>query len=72
MDLCQCSSNAFVEGMFWLSICPLSAQRALRAGDRVDVNFFESREFAPFQDVLDGELKRLSTTGKYVQKKKLR
>ena len=40
-------------------------QRALRAADRVDVNFFESSEFAPFRDVLDGELKRLNATGKY-------
>ena len=45
-------------------------QRALRTADRVDVNFFESSEFAPFRDVLDGELKWLNATGKYVHKKK--
>ena len=45
-------------------------QRALRAADRVDVNFFESSDFAPFRDALDGKLKRLNATGKYVHKKK--
>ena len=45
-------------------------QRALRSADRVDVNFFESSEFAPLRDVLDGELKWLNATGKYVHKKK--
>ena len=34
------------------------------------MNFFESSEFAPFQDLLDGELKRLNATGNYVHKKK--
>ena len=34
------------------------------------MNFFESSEFVQFQDVLDGELKRLNATRKYVHKKK--
>ena len=45
-------------------------QRALRATDQVDVKFFESSEFASFRDVLDGDLKWLNATGKYVHKKK--
>ena len=42
-------------------------QRALRVAD---VNFFESSDYAPVQEVLDGELKWLNTTGKYVHKRK--
>ncbi len=45
-------------------------QRALRAAGRVGVNFFDSRVFTPFRDVLDGELKRLHATGEYVHKRK--
>ena len=44
-------------------------QRALRnAGN--DINFFEQSQFAEFQAVLDGELKQLNATGKFVHKKK--
>jgi len=49
-------------------VCGL--QRALRAGDR-DINFFEQFEFSQFRDVLDGELKRLNSTGKYILKRKV-
>lgn len=45
-------------------------QRVLRAANRPEVNFFDNHEFAPFCDVLDGELKRLNGTGKYIHKKK--
>ena len=45
-------------------------QRALRAADWVDINFFEISEFALFWYVLDGELKQLNATGKYMHEKK--
>ena len=45
-------------------------QRVLRAAGRVDINFFDGKEFAPFRELLDGELKTLNGTGKYVYKKK--
>ena len=44
-------------------------QRGLRNADR-DINFFEQFEFAQFRLVLDGELKRLNSTGNYILKKK--
>ena len=43
--------------------------QALRNADR-DINFFEQFTFCHFRSVLDGELKRLNATGKYVHKKK--
>jgi len=45
-------------------------QRALRVGDQ-DINFFEQFEFSQVRAVLDGELKRLNSTGNYVHKKKV-
>ena len=44
-------------------------QRSLRSSDH-DVNFFEQFRFVNFRSVLDGELKRLNGTGKYIHKKK--
>ena len=48
-------------------ICGL--QRALRNADQ-DINFFDQFQFAQFHNILDGELKRLNGTGKYIHKKK--
>ena len=45
-------------------------QRALRDFDR-EIIFFEQFTFSHFRSVLDGELKRLNSTGKYVHKKKV-
>ena len=45
-------------------------QRALRAAGNTDINFFDGKEFAPFRELLDGELKSLNSTGKYVYKRK--
>ena len=45
-------------------------QWALRAASNVDINLFDGKEFAPFHDLLDGELKSLNGTGKYIYKKK--
>jgi hypothetical protein len=44
-------------------------QRALRNADH-DVNCFEQFTFSHFRSVLDGQLKRLNATGKYIHKKK--
>ena len=44
-------------------------QRFLRDMN-MDVNFFEGYKFSQFRSVLDGELKRLNGTGKYIHKKK--
>ena len=45
-------------------------QRAIRAAGNTDINFFDGKEFTPFCKLMDGELKRLNGTGKYVYKKK--
>ena len=45
-------------------------QQALRAAGYVDINLFDDKEFAPFRDLLDGELKSLNGTDKYIYKKK--
>jgi len=45
-------------------------QRAMRAAGKIDINFFDGKEFAPLCDFTDGELKRLNSTGKYVNKKR--
>ena len=45
-------------------------QRALRAAGNTGINFFDGEEFAPFRDLLDGELKSLNGTGKYIYKKR--
>jgi hypothetical protein len=44
-------------------------QQALRNADN-DVNCFEQFTFSHFRSVLDGQLKRLNATGKYIHKKK--
>jgi len=44
-------------------------QRALRNAER-DINFFEQFQFVQFCAVLDGELKQLNATGKFIHKKK--
>ena len=43
-------------------------QRAIRAAGNTDINFFDGKEFTPFRELMDGELKRLNGTGKYVYK----
>ena len=45
-------------------------QQALRAAGNADINLFDGKEFAPFRDLLDGELKSLNGTGKYIYKKR--
>ena len=45
-------------------------QRAIRAAGNTDINFFDGKEFTPFRELMDGELKRPNGTGKYVYKKK--
>ena len=45
-------------------------QRALRACDRTDTNFFDASDFAQFRNVLDGELKNMNATRKYITKRK--
>ena len=44
-------------------------QRALRNTGK-DINFFDQFQFSEFRAVLDGELKKLNATGKFVHKKK--
>ena len=45
-------------------------QRSLRNADCGDINLFEDSNFTEFRGVLDGKLKQLNRTGKYVEKKK--
>jgi len=45
-------------------------QRAIRAAGNTDINFSDGKLFAPFRELMNGELKRLNGTGKYVYKKK--
>lgn len=45
-------------------------QQALRAAGNADINLFDGKEFAPFRDLLDDELRSLNGTGKYIYKKR--
>ena len=45
-------------------------QQSLRNADRGNINLFEDSNFTEFRGVLDGKLKQLNRTGKYVEKKK--
>ena len=45
-------------------------QKALRVAGNTDINFFDSKEFVPFHGLLDGDLKSLNSTSKYVYKRK--
>ena len=42
----------------------------LENADQAAINIFEDNDFAEFRGVLDGKLKLLNRTGKYVEKKK--
>ena len=44
--------------------------RSLKDNHRSEVNIFDDAELAEFRGVLDGQLKALNRTGKYVEKKK--
>ena len=45
-------------------------QWSFRNGDCGDINSFEDSNFTEFRGVLDGKLKQLNRTGKYLEKKK--
>ena len=45
-------------------------QWSLRNANRADINIFEDSNFTQFRGVLDGKLKQLNRTGKYVEKRK--
>ena len=45
-------------------------QRSLRNANHADINIFEDSNFTEFCGVLDGKLKQLNRTGKYVEKKR--
>ena len=42
---------------------------ALRVGDKPEVNVFTDPIFAPFKFTLDGQMKKLQSTGKYETRK---
>jgi len=44
--------------------------RTIRAVGNTGINFFDSKVFAPFRELMDSELKRLNGTGRYVYKNK--
>ena len=48
-------------------ICGL--QRQLRERGRADIKIFDNPSFHDFRSTLDGEMKRLNSTGNYVNKK---
>ena len=47
-------------------------QIAFRAAGNTDINVFDGKEFAPFRELLDSEVKSLNSTGTYVYKRKLK
>ena len=44
--------------------------RSLKDNNRNEINIFADNEFAEFRGVLDGQLKTLNRTGKYIEKKR--
>lgn len=67
LEVRKSNGDAYPPNSLYQIVCGL--QRYLRNHGRADIKLFDNPAFHGFRSTLDGEMKRLNATGKYINKK---